>query len=45
MDLIKRNKLIERRRMMQLRRDRQSLSGRFRRVGRELCAMGVRFSK
>lgn len=45
MDLIRRNKLIERRRMMQIRQYRQSLSGRFRGVGRELCARGVRFSK
>jgi len=45
MDLTRRNRLIERRRMMQIRQHRQALSGRFRRVARRLCAQGVRLSK
>jgi hypothetical protein len=45
MDLTQRNKLKERREMMQLRLRRQRLSATFREVARQLCAEGVRLSK
>ncbi|HEY0113356.1 MAG TPA: hypothetical protein VGB59_09435 [Allosphingosinicella sp.] len=45
MDEDKRSKLIEKRRLAQVRRERQERSARFRSVGRLLCESGVRFSK
>ena len=45
MDEDRRTRLVEKRRLAQLRRERSQRSATFRRVGRILCERGLRFSK